>query len=105
MSRLIDADALIAKLEDDAKYMEEPIAKMFTYAAVNDIKHAPTISPDLHWIPCSERLPEKKGVYLTTTMYGDVFCGYWNELNFDRTEMVIAWMPLPEPYMRGEQDD
>lgn len=43
MSRLIDADALIAKLEDDAKHMEDNLAIMFTYAAINDIKHEPTV--------------------------------------------------------------
>ena len=52
--RLIDADALIAKLEDDVEHMEEPIAKMFTYAAISDVKHAPTIEPEQRWIPCSE---------------------------------------------------
>ena len=41
--RLIDGDALIAQMEADAEQMEEPIAKMFTYAAINDVKHAPTI--------------------------------------------------------------
>ena len=46
MSRLIDADALIAQMEADAEQMEEPIAKMFAYAAISDIKHAPTIEPE-----------------------------------------------------------
>lgn len=41
--RLIDADALIAKLEDDSNYMEDNLAVMFTYAAINDIKRAPTV--------------------------------------------------------------
>ena len=41
--RLIDADALIAQMEADEKQMEEPIAKMFTYAAINDVRHAPTV--------------------------------------------------------------
>ena len=41
--RLIDADALIAQMEMDEEQMEEPIAKMFTYAAINDMKHAPTV--------------------------------------------------------------
>ena len=50
------------------------------------------------WIPCSDRLPEERGFYLTTTKDKAVYCDYWNEDNFDRTEMVIAWMPLPEPY-------
>ena len=54
------------------------------------------------WIPCSERLPNKDGYYLTTTYYRQVYADYWNEDHFDRTEAVIAWMPLPEPY-KGER--
>jgi len=41
--RLIDADALTAQMEADAKQIEEPIASMFAYAAINDVKHAPTV--------------------------------------------------------------
>ena len=41
--RMIDADALIAQMEADAEQIDEPIAQMFVYAAINDIKHAPTI--------------------------------------------------------------
>ena len=55
------------------------------------------------WIPCSERLPEKDGYYLTTTCYRQVYVDYWNEDHFDRTEAVIAWMPLPEPYKGGQE--
>ena len=44
--RLIDGDALIVQMVADAEQMEEPIAKMFTYAAINDVKHAPTIEPE-----------------------------------------------------------
>ena len=51
MSRLIDADALIAQMKADAEQMEDPIAEMFTYAAINDVKHAPTIEPDCDVIP------------------------------------------------------
>lgn len=54
------------------------------------------------WIPCSERLPEERGFYLTTTKDKAVYCDHWNGDNFDRTEIVIAWMPLPEPYREGE---
>ena len=43
MGRMIDADALIAQMESDAEQMEDQIAKMFTYAAINDVKRAPTI--------------------------------------------------------------
>lgn len=56
------------------------------------------------WIPCSERLPEEKDEYLTTNMFGAVCYDTWNEINFNRTEMVIAWMPLPKPY-EGRKND
>lgn len=63
-----------------------------------------------HWIPVSERLPEKKGRYLTTIlneydnrlryiMTCDYFPnGYWYPDEESASSNVIAWMPLPEPY-------
>ena len=58
--RPIDADALIDQMESDAESMEMLSFKFATYAAINDIKHAPTISQPItmKWIPCSERLPD-----------------------------------------------
>lgn len=41
--RLIDEDALIERMESDAEQMEEPLAKMFTYAAINDVKHSESV--------------------------------------------------------------
>ena len=64
----------------------------------------PSAQPEPHWVPCSERLPEERGFYLTTTKDKAVYCDHWNEDNFDRTEMVIAWMPLPEPYKGGDSE-
>ena len=70
-------------------------------AAIEDL---PSAQPEQRWIPCSERLPEERGFYLTTTKDKAVYCDHWNEDNFDRTEMVIAWMPLPEPYKTESED-
>lgn len=60
-----------------------------------------------HWIPCSERLPEKDGLYLVTTSKRQVQVHvfnhtgnskeYWNRCN-------MAWMPLPAAYREEEQD-
>ena len=94
--RLIDADAL--KPHDQLEPMGNGKYEYVEVVYKNDIDDAPTIEAEPKWIPCSERLPEETGEYLTTTMYGDVFCDYWQSCNFNRTEMVIAWMPLPEPY-------
>ena len=57
-----------------------------------------------NWIPCSRKVPEEKGMYLTTTIDKGVYCDYWNGVNFDRTELVIAWKPLPEPYKEDDDD-
>ena len=41
--RLIDAGALIAQMEADAEHMEDALAVMMTYAAINDVKCFPTV--------------------------------------------------------------
>ena len=72
----------------------------------------PTVNPEPHWIPCSERLPDKGNVVLWCNEYGSVFASeitfknedYWCIGNRHRSEL-IAWMPLPEPYRGGEKDD
>lgn len=68
-----------------------------------------SLEPEQKWIPCSERLPEKEGSYLTSwlhpvdefyhrptmvigIMYYDHARGFFDE---GRTK---AWMPLPKPW-------
>ena len=101
--RLIDADALkyepLPKGERNYRtYNLDDAYEDGYHDAFVDVMNAPTIDAEPHWIPCSERFPEKDGYYLTTTCYRQVYCDFWNEDHFDRTEAVIAWMPLPEPY-------
>lgn len=56
------------------------------------------------WIPVTERLPED-GFYLCTLdgeLCGDSepftgTCGFEKGV-WDESDMVLAWMPLPEPY-------
>ena len=66
------------------------------------IDEQPSINPEPHWIPVTERLPKKSGVYTVTDHKGDVVrfvfnahsessCLYWYRC-------AKAWMPLPEPY-------
>lgn len=57
------------------------------------------------WIPCSERLPEKKGFYLVTTEERKkATMGFYEDIWF-KAEKVIAWMPMPEPYREEDQND
>ena len=69
------------------------------------------------WIPVGERLPEENGQYLITVKYkhvdgyDDIYAehGEWNDGKWDmfcfghcgEVDGIIAWMPLPEPYMEG----
>lgn len=73
------------------------------------------LQEERRWIPVSERLPKKKGEYLTVTegarnQYGDVSiwvepvefyseCGHWG-CGIDR--FVTHWMPLHMP-PKGEK--
>lgn len=65
------------------------------------------------WIPCSERLPDdfmsfeyltiRKGHTLATITYYCVANHKWySNRNSTREIEVIAWQPLPAPYMKGE---
>lgn len=73
-----------------------------------------------NWILCSKRLPDKEGDYLVTllddgrtwveiALWNETFGGRWqavlyNDVDYSDISNVIAWMPLPEPYPRGEQE-
>ena len=72
------------------------IAKNVILKALN--KQASSSEKPNKWIPISKEVPEENGYYLTTTMFNQVYCDYWNGVAFDRSETVIAWMPLPLPY-------
>lgn len=65
------------------------------------LKELKQLREQTRWIPVSERLPEKTGLYLVNI--GDLV----TTANFDghnfRTQAMVrfvpdAWMPLPEPY-------
>ncbi len=73
-------------------------------SAVNYVlRNLPSAQPEPEWIPVGERLPKENGFYLTSTMYGEVYLDAWNGINWERSEEILAWMPLPEAY-REEGD-
>lgn len=126
--RTIDADALVAQWEAEAEQVEDVIAKMFIYGAIHDVKHAPTIDPEPHWIPIKwhtiteeererEGYPKEWVTYLDCEMpadnesilvqtHGGYICEdvcyedgeYSLDSGYDWIEDIVAWMPMPEPW-------
>ena len=79
------------------------------------ILNLPSAQPDTHWIPCSERMPEradsviicyKAGDYtlVSTGRYLYKFKMWYVDVVGDLRDGVTAWMPLPEPYKGGETE-
>ena len=134
--RTIDADALkelfsevighIAKKPEMNGNLEHMIRA--SAMVIQMIDDAPTVNAlncsefSNNWIPCSERLPDKRGDYLVTlrgngepwveiALWNETFGGRWqmvlyNDVDYSDISNVIAWMPLPEPYQgRGEEHE
>ena len=127
--RAIDGDILEKKLKDAINMcMSIDTSGLSELKAVlEDVEEMPTIEPEPHWIPCSEKLPEANGRYLVTrglvaagALWNRVYIANYSNLmgiksvkiwwqgnvgksDFERLDDVLAWMPLPEPY-REEGD-
>lgn len=120
-SDCIRRQALIEKIDQDISMFEKAghcksadILKHVKRIVKDDL---PSVQPEQHWIPCSERLPEDDTLMLVN--YADcrpdamnIWIG-WHEMenvwyidgeahSDEYGNEVIAWMPLPEPYEGGE---
>lgn len=118
--RLIDADELEKEICAGCNNKNHKYENCIDCALAN----APTVKPETlqnltkpynnfeGWIPCSERLPENRNVYLVTLARGIVTTElYDNGFDEDRTSghhhpknTVIAWMPLPSPYQPESEE-
>ena len=124
--RAIDADAFYKDICDSLNEMTRigiAVDGEWLWEKLNDsLENAPTIEPEPHWIPCSERLPEDNTVCLVTAdqyyipsyvNQVDIMIydsGKWlfynvDDIDTDKTCLIpiIAWMPLPECYREGRE--
>lgn len=84
------------------------------YLVEKVIEKLPSVQPEPHWIPCSERLPEESGSYLCTCLDGHRSMvtqvkfhpriKSWNLTGARAYWKVVAWQPLPEPW-KGEKNE
>ena len=84
--------------------MEHALDRLPQYRPDNVYEDAKDTNVPSKWIPCSERLPENE-----MNVIAQFSCGTVTELRhagngiFEgiyeySTKVIIAWMPLPEPY-------
>ena len=106
--------------------MESDVSLSFVLEKISEL---PSVTPKARWIPVSKRLPEIcekdcrgnitfSEAVLSTQIYGDGYAhvgidqyttnnggGWLSEVPFDNPDeccKVIAWMPLPQPYLESE---
>ncbi len=105
--RLIDADVLTVDYKDI--YWEGGEKFVDRYVSKYQIDNAPTIEMP-QWISCEKKMPNIKEKFFLISGYVGVGVGWWNGSEFLSSTLlphdeVIAWMPLPEPYMGERKDD
>lgn len=126
MSRLIDDDALkyaiVEKGQRSKRYKLGEFWELNGDEIWQVIDAQPTIEPEPHWIPVSERLPDaEKKIYWVCTDSGYQCQCRWTNINHFWTNLttdwhwhimdvpqyskVVAWMPLPPPYSEETNDE
>lgn len=114
--RAIDADTLRHWIEGECKSPSIPRNEAAFGKRIlmhMEVMKSEDVQPVMHgeWIPCSERLPENDGRYLVTCSKIGAWVVDWNIWHNEPKpswlweQGVTAWMPLPEPYMKGEQNE
>ena len=80
-------------------------SREFILRMIDYLEDAETVEPKHgEWIPCSERLPSEDASVIAQYSDGSITAikharpSYWNRIT---THRIVAWMPLPEPYMKG----
>ena len=106
--RLIDADAFDERVRVAGGMSEEELTEDFkdgVQAVLYMLSNQPTIHPEPHWIPVTERLPEEDGRYLVCGAKGGIYHAnyrgrWWTQVGCGGklVPSVVAWCELPEPY-------
>ena len=112
--KLIDGDKLYDALADKLSWLmgyDDGDIYLAVGACIRDeIESQPERAERMKWIPCSEKLPENAMNIIAQFSSGTVTelryagNGIFEGIYEYSTKVIIAWMPLPEPY-KGEGKD
>lgn len=103
-------DTISRQAAIEALKMAEALVRAFGYhAAIDAVEALPPAQPG--WIPCSERLPEKRKYVLCQCRAGimdvlrltDDNGWYKDSTHIYMHGFVLAWMPLPKPWEGGQE--
>ena len=129
--KAIDAECEVCQIAPKKERGHNCIYYVHGCKEIECLRVLPSAQPASQWIPVSEGLPEKSGLYLAWFKYPyeeeptwsiinyDADCeafGEWRERyhpetlgyldsEFEELEDVTAWMPLPEPYRAERRTD
>lgn len=119
MDDLISRQAAINEIKESFKHGD------YLKTTLKRLENLPSVQP-MRWIPCNERLPEIGNTYIVTGIqkdahekewhyfvdvasnYGDYIDDYWDTFNDwieGQETHIVAWMPLPEPYKMGGDEN
>lgn len=82
----------------------------FHFAVIECEEKEQDVEEETRWIPCNERLPEDNTDVIVCFYSGTVtemrYCGngIFQGIYKHTTKVIVAWMPLPEPYKEGEDE-
>ena len=93
---MIDEKKLIKAFDENNMFLPEVVEKL-----IND---QPKVD---EWIPCNKQMPEMSDWYIITVgksrcVYADYYDKEHNEWQDYCNSDVLAWKPMPEPYMDRE---
>ena len=97
---------------EDSDCSECPFGQIEDRCILNELQIE---SDNNGWIPCSERLPEDCTIYEVTAQFRNGMCyiefayydesrGEWWKHDDDGLVNVLAWKPLPDPYIPKQEE-
>lgn len=96
----------LKEIQEDIRTLTR-VPSEFIHAKLDELAEEVGELGNPRWIPCSERLPENAMNVIAQFSSGTVTelryagNGIFEGIYEYSTRVIIAWMPLPEPYKEG----